>query len=323
MKKILFFIINMIFLIATLINVFSLFYVYNQRNLDFVSNHFTSKDTVRLIANQKIDSEKWRELLEDQKNILVVKNLESNFYFKAIYTNYDWYLPLIEGRSFVREDFYDGKNRAIIGEGLANTDTGTIRIEEKEYEVIGILDSRYAKNLSKTALVNINSLEGNQTNGVYQINSNKATMEKLKSELINDIAAITYSEDTRSYNANNLENNNQVLRYSFQVLCLLAIGMCVLFYLTLTQSTRSLKKTIGISRNTVLLEEVKHLFFFWIIESILVLGGVYLPFKQSIYDSITIFAVSYISSQMLIVGCSVLLFSFLFIRNWRNIDEIK
>ncbi|PTO34029.1 ABC transporter permease, partial [Enterococcus mundtii] len=201
--------------------------------------------------------------------------------------------------------------------------TDTIRIEEKNYKIIGILDSRYAKNLSKMALININSLEENQTNGVYQVNSNKATMEELKSELINDITAITYSDDTKAYNAQNLENNNQLLRYSFQVLCLLAIGMCILFYLTLTQSTRYLKKTIGISRNTVLLEEVKHLFFFLLFESILVLGVVYLPFKHSIFDSVTDFTVSYITSQSFILGCSVTLFSFLFFRNWRNIDENK
>lgn len=173
------------------------------------------------------------------------------------------------------------------------------------------------------ALININSLEENQTNGVYQVNSNKATMEKLKSELINDITAITYSDDTKAYNAQNLENNNQLLRYSFQALYLLAIGMCILFYLALTQSTRYLKKMIGISRNTVLLEEVKHLFFFWLFESILVLGVVYLPFKHSIFESVTDFTVSYITSQSFILGCSVALFSSLFFRNWRNIDENK
>ncbi len=56
-----------------------------------------------------------------------------------------------------------------------------------------VLDNRYAKRPQKSADKNINSLE-KIINGVYQVNSNKATMEKLKSELINDITAITYSD---------------------------------------------------------------------------------------------------------------------------------
>ncbi|MFR0813350.1 MAG: ABC transporter permease [Enterococcus casseliflavus] len=78
--------------------------------------------------------------------MLVVKNLESNFYYKAIYTNYDWYLPLSEGRNFVKEDFYDGKNRAIVGKELASKNKNNVNIEGKKLrEVIGVLDGSYSK----------------------------------------------------------------------------------------------------------------------------------------------------------------------------------
>lgn len=267
MKRTLFFVTNLIFLIATLINAFSFFYFYYQSNLDFVSNNFTSRESVRLIVNNNLASETWGNLLGDQKKMLVVKNLESNFYYKAIYTNYDWYLPLSEGRNFVKEDFYDGKNRAIVGKELASKNKNNVNIEGKNYEIIGVLDGAYSKNLNKTALINIDSLVGTQTQGVYQINSNESAMEKVKKHLINDISAITYSDDTKIYNAKNTESNNNLLRYSFQILCLLGVGICIFFYLTLSQSTNYLKKIIGISRNTVLIEEIEQLLAVWLLLS--------------------------------------------------------
>ena len=291
MKRTLFFVTNLIFLIATLINAFSFFYFFYQSNLDFVSNNFTSKESVRLIVNNNLSSETWGNLLGDQKKMLVVKNLESNFYYKAIYTNYDWYLPLSEGRNFVKEDFYDGKNRAIVGKELASKNKNNVNIEGKNYEVIGVLDGSYSKNLNKTAL-------------------------------INDISAITYSDDTKIYNAKNTEVNNNLLRYSFQILCLLGVGICIFFYLTLSQSTNYLKKIIGISRNTVLIEEIKQLLAVWLVESVLVLTILYFPFKKYIYDSIHSFTTNYISSQFLIICSAVTLFILLFLRNWRKLDEI-
>ncbi|WP_430615959.1 hypothetical protein IGI71_003269 [Enterococcus sp. DIV1279b] len=322
MKRTLFFVTNLIFLIATLINAFSFFYFYYQSNLDFVSNNFTSKESVRLIVNNNLASETWGNLLGDQKKMLVVKNLESNFYYKAIYTNYDWYLPLSEGRNFVKEDFYDGKNRAIVGKELASKNKNNVNIEGKNYEIIGVLDGAYSKNLNKTALINIDSLEGTQTQGVYQINSNESAMEKVKKHLINDISAITYSDDTKIYNAKNTESNNNLLRYSFQILCLLGVGICIFFYLTLSQSTNYLKKIIGISRNTVLIEEIKQLLAVWLVESVLVLTILYFPFKKYIYDSIHSFTTNYISSQFLIICSAATLFILLFLRNWRKLDEI-
>ncbi|GGI65433.1 ABC transporter permease [Enterococcus alcedinis] len=325
MRKKLFFVTNFIFLIATIINAFSLFYFFHQKNLDFISNNFVSKESVRLMVNKDLDSKMWGDLLSNQKDILVVKTLESNFYSKAIYTNYKWELPLIKGRNFIHTDFFDGKNRAIIGAELLkeNMVDQSIQIEGKEYEIIGILNGDYSKNLSRMALVNLNSLTKNQTLGVYQINSNQTTMNMLQETLNDNISAITYSDDSKVYNPKNKKNNNNILRYSFQLLCLFGIGICLSFYLSLSKSTQYLKQMIGIPQQIVLVEELKYLLLIWFVESILTFSILYFPFKKLIYDSITTFTTQFFFSQLVIVGSATGIFIWVFLRNWRGIDEIK
>ena len=127
------------------------------------------------------------DLLKNKKVILegnlMINNNEDNTQIKGVYYNYDIdkKYPLVEGRMFTVEEIAEKKKVALVGYNLKNEiENNTIKIQNEDYDVVGILGEKNGKALKNSIFINLNSQD-------FSLNMKAITID-VSDEKASDIA---------------------------------------------------------------------------------------------------------------------------------------
>ncbi|MGC5326766.1 ABC transporter permease [Brevibacillus sp. SYSU BS000544] len=135
----------------------------------------------------------WR-LLDTQQKYTIFKELETTeTNVLAIYYKKDTYSPgMISGRFFQENDFYNGKNLAVVGQKI---DMGNFihkngkmyyKFHGKDYEIIGIMGAMYQSKIDTTILLNLDAVDNGDfsQDNTYVMNIEKGESIKKNNILV-------------------------------------------------------------------------------------------------------------------------------------------
>lgn len=138
-------------------------------------------------CTESIKKDELLDLLKNKKIILegdvILNNDKNNTEIKGIYYNYDIEkrYPLLEGRMFTIKEIEEKEKVALVGYNLKdNIKNNIIKIQNEDYEVVGILGEKKSDALKDSIFINLNAQD-------FNLNMKAITMD-VEGEKAADIA---------------------------------------------------------------------------------------------------------------------------------------
>jgi len=183
---------SVLFCTFFLINIFFIWIVINILNVEeeLKTQQSLISSEAKVMFFEGTNTIKKDELIDLLKNKQVI--LEGNIMtnsneekteIKGVYYNYDIEkkYPLIEGRMFTLEEINEKKKVALVGYNLKDEiKNNTIKIQNEDYEVVGILGEKNSNALKDSIFINLNSQD-------FILNMKAITMD-VANEKTSDIA---------------------------------------------------------------------------------------------------------------------------------------
>lgn len=172
----------LIFFTFFLINIFFIWIVTNilgmEEALKTQQSLISSEaKTMFFQGRENIEKDELIDLLKNKKVILegivTLNSDENNTEIRGIYYNYDIKkkYPLIEGRMFTLEEIKEKKKVALVGYNLKDEiKNNSIKIQNEDYEVVGILGDKKSSALKDSIYINLNSRD-------FSLNMKAITMD--------------------------------------------------------------------------------------------------------------------------------------------------
>ncbi|MBB5174486.1 FtsX-like permease family protein [Salsuginibacillus halophilus] len=160
-------------LLSIMMVTFSLYQI-NQQEVSILSRGLYESNPSTFTVTDDEEPIDWRKLNKDDAYSIFVEIEES---YRGFYYQEDTYSPpMVSGRYFEEEDFYNDKQRAVIGQSVSEDELE--QIKRDGYEVIGIMGGSYSSPIDEMILFNIDAVEeGNPIpSAVYVLNINNGQL---------------------------------------------------------------------------------------------------------------------------------------------------
>lgn len=178
-----------------LINIFFIWIVINILNVEEklkTQQSLISNDAKTMFfQGGDVQKDELIDLLKDKKVILegniMVNSNEEKTEIKGIYYNYDIEkkYPLIEGRMFTAQEIKEKRKVALVGYNLKDEiKNNTIKIQNEDYEVVGILGEKNSNALKDSIFINLNAQD-------FSLNMKAITIDVANEKASDSVADIS------------------------------------------------------------------------------------------------------------------------------------
>lgn len=141
-------------LLSVMVAAFSV-YQLKQQELNVLSRGLTNVKPFTFTINDHHKTIDWRELATNQQFTILIEIDVPHygfFYHKETYVP-----PMVSGRFFQKNDFYNNKKRVVVGKAVDKEKIESI--QQNGFEIIGTMGASYSSAIDQMVLYNIDSIE--------------------------------------------------------------------------------------------------------------------------------------------------------------------
>ncbi|AAT59550.1 MULTISPECIES: hypothetical protein [Bacillus cereus group] len=158
-------------------------YFIKTNEIDKITNDFYSQNNIPFHlkgGNGQLNLKEFSNKMHEKDFILFKENVGQIPYIKGVYKSGNIETPpLVSGRFFQKEDFYQNKNIAVVGRDcddiIKKNGKNYFKLHDTYFEIIGIMGTDFKTKLDKMVYLNLDavlSLE-NEHYGAYVLDGNK------------------------------------------------------------------------------------------------------------------------------------------------------
>ncbi|QOS81142.1 hypothetical protein JNUCC31_09955 [Paenibacillus sp. JNUCC31] len=193
------------------------YYEIKKSEMDTLGRGLYNENSIFFIPDESV-LWNWRDINIGQQFTLFKELQTGSRNIRAIYFDNQTYVPpIVDGRFFRKEDFYDNGRFAVVGKEIQRSElkykNGKLYYiyKNNEFEVIGTMGASHLTEIDKTIILSMNGLSGeeNRESGIFVLNaSDLSSITKSKMLDVGGIKVPVHLFERGEYGAQSYANSD-------------------------------------------------------------------------------------------------------------------